>query len=156
MDFISAPLYACLFAFTAYAYGYKRIKCLQNARFHMIMFVLLELTFLFFLMNFLSNGVTCHLELMKNYGTGLDVANNMSGVTSFIALSLGNFVHFVFVLKSWIVSKKVEHNNAQTYDPNFELKTKALFIFLILLCVSGAALGIYAFQGNEAENKVLL
>jgi hypothetical protein len=73
------------------------------------MFVLLELTFLFYVMFKFSNGVSANLALKEKSGTGQQAVDVMSSVANFIALSLGNFVHFVFVLKYWIVSKKVEH-----------------------------------------------
>jgi hypothetical protein len=53
------------------------------------------------------------------------------------------WAHCLFVMKYWIVSKKVEHFHAGKNDPNFECKTKSLMILLFAVTSTACLMAIF-------------
>jgi len=120
--------------FNSYYYGFQGVRNLKEKSFHGIMFLLIQ--------SFAVAIILCFALYLAFYDKNLfwpfHVTNDpalpyISFGFNMLGWFLNTIVHLLFVMKIWIVSKKVEQVVTGTEDLILECKAKSLTIFLIFV-----------------------
>ena len=128
-------LFSLLFVYTTYCYGVKGVWSLESRRFHGFMFVLIETFALFwifslaFFIAYFNGNPTWPSESGNRIILGL-----VGYYFNIIALLLNNIVHVFYVIKFWIVSKKIDLHVNRLEGSDLGCKVRALTWALVFFC----------------------
>lgn len=154
--YVTYSLYIPLTFLNIY-YFKSRILKLQSKQFHLIMFVLLQLSFTMLITSMVINQQFYSQALLKSQG-----ASDISKETLFALWRAGEVLfalfyaidmvgHCVFAMRYWVLSLKIQHMIQQTVDKNFKFKTSAMFYFMMLWIVCQSTLEMW-FWWNIRPN----
>jgi hypothetical protein len=106
---------------------------LQEKSFHGKMLILVEV----FVLSMISSCVLWVVYLYQNPGWPNSPNSAMLSVSNqlnWIGWLCNNIAHVYFVLKIWIVSKKIDLAVSKQTDPHIVCKERSMATFLILFC----------------------
>ena len=129
---VQVVLFTVLAVYTFYWYFWIRVRKLKQNSFHLLMFSLILMSCL----NAIAQGTIRFFYFTSNDATTQQRLNYVCVVTFFLYEGFDFSAHCLFVMKYWLVAKKIE----QVFKPDQDINSKAdrhasLYLLIMMIWV---------------------